>query len=330
MKFIYTLKITADICFYLTFANFIAVAFGIPISIIAAPPIAYIIYSIITFRKFTKTSHFDYETIFILYLKLFLPFAFFAIIFAYPHFESASLPFALAFFITAIFLMRMTRQPPQIRNQMRYKLMNLIPITAIFMLVLAITSRQFLGLGGIFLYELYFNVILPILMFLGMAIAFILYPLVYWLSQRPESTSIMEQMAEGEAEYFNQPGVSETAAAIADGLQAIFILGLILLAAFLFIKLFRKLTEYYAKSAAAEDIGLEYLPVSQHKPAKIQSKGKARQLRKYYHKFLQFCWKNGIPNEQYMTSADYERLSASQFGLADEAAQLRGVYLPVR
>ncbi|MCL2422262.1 MAG: hypothetical protein FWD03_10430, partial [Defluviitaleaceae bacterium] len=41
-------------------------------------------------------------------------------------------------------------------------------------------------------------------------------------------------------------------------------------------------------------------------------------------------WKNGIPNEQYMTSADYERLSASQFGLADEAAQLRGVYLPVR
>lgn len=328
MKFVYALKIIADICFYFTFANFIATVFSVPPAINLGIPIVYMVYSILSFRKFT--GQFDYASIFILYLKLFLPFAFFAIIFTRAYFEAASLPFALAFFISAVILMRITRHHSQVWGQLKFNLIHWLPVSALLILGVLVTSRQMVSLMGLLLSGLYFNVIVPILMFLGFVIAVILSPLVYWLSSSPEAAAMAETLGAGEGQPFEQLEVAGIPAVIVEGLWALAILAMILLAAYLLMKLFRKLTEYHVAVADVEGIIQTFVPVTGEKDAKRQKQGQARQLRKYYRKFLQLCWKNGMPSAVYMTSADYEQCAVERFGLGDEAAALRDIYLPAR
>ena len=338
MIFAYILKIIADLSFYFTFANFIAVVFRLPSVILFLPPAFYVIYSFITIIKRNRSSKSSgqfthnqivYEGVFTLYLKLFIPFAFVMILLASPYFETASLPFAITFFTSAIILMRMMRQQPQIRKQLRFQLLNMFPVVCILLMSIAITSRQFLGIGGALLSGIYFNVIAPILLALGVIIAFILSPL-FWILSPLVQDGPPVQGGYADGYDYSEVEIIPWHPVLVEALRAVVIVAAAMLAVYLLVKLFKKLTEQQLFTASGGGIIQKYISLDERKPAKDRSSGPIGQVRKYYRRFLRLCWKNGIPGEMHMTSADYESLSTARFNLGDEAVEFRDIYVAAR
>ena len=340
MIFVYILKIIADLSFYFTFASFIAAVFALPGIILFLPPAAYVIYSVIAILKWNHSSknsklsgqfvhkQFAYEGIFTLYLKLFFPFAFVMILFARSYFETASLPFAITFFTSAVILMRMMRQQPQVRKQLQFRLFNMLPIVCVFLAGIALTSRQFLNLSSMILSLIYFNVIAPILLALGMAIAFILSPLFWLLSPVLQEGAPVHEGYMGDYDY--QEGAESALWTELEVLRSLAGMVLVLLVVYLLVKFFRTLMVQQLRVASVGDIIQKYVSVYEEKPAKGRSRGPVGQVRRYYRRFLRFCRKNGVPSEMYMTSADYESLSTERFNLEDEAARFRDIYIAGR
>jgi len=331
------LKMIADLSFYFTFANFIAVVFELPAVILFLPPVVYLVYSIVTIlrsKHYKKQGQpvyqFAYEGVFTLYLKLFIPFALIMILFARSTFETASLPFAIIFLTTAIILLRMMRQPPQVRKEWRFRLLNLFPIVCVFLAGITITSRQFFDLSGTILSAIYFNVIIPILLALGMAIAFVLSPIFWLLSPALQEGSPPQVGYGGEPDQWIEVETVSWSPMLADVLRAFMAVVVILLAVYLLVKLFRRITEQQLGTVNMGGVIQRYIAVENKKAAKNKSRGSTGQLQRYYRRFLRLCWKNGITREIYMTSADYEALSTRRFQLGDTAARFREFYIAVR
>jgi len=300
----FALKLIADISFYLTFASFIMYSFEVPALFILIQPIIYIIYCLIK----PKAKAYDYEPVFSLYIKLFAPFSLFALAFTRVAFETASFPFALIFFVSSISLMRMSRHDLQVQKQFWFRLINLLPIAAVFLAGLVLSSRLLLAV----LRGLYFNIILPILLFIIDILIILTAPIDI-------NIHLPERTTEGQTVQANYEFIESLRAAATttyfDLNTTIISVLLLVLAVFIVVKLLHWMANISRLSVGgAEGLSQEYLPLDSQ-----SKKSKAKGTRRYYRKFLQLCWKRGIKGQ---TSTDYI--------INAEAAELRELYLPVR
>ena len=312
---VHILKYIADVSFFLSFANL----FSLHIAVLVTPIVIYAVYYLIKLRR--TDGYFEYNHIFRLFLMLYLPFYIFASFFGRQEVETRSLPFALIFLLSSVALMRTSRI--QASGQFGLKLINLLPI-------LIIPTLGFVVINAVLLIPfLYFNIVVPVLLVLIVVLEFILTTLFSGMANRIEPIQLPGTAPVADTSPFlpnyGYTGLPAWASFFAIGLM---ILALVLVSPML-IRLFRQI--FGARWVDLKNEGKvsqEYLSLV--KTTKGQKRGSLKHVRKYYRKFLLLCWRNGIPNECYMTSADYERLAGKKFELADEAAKLREMYVPVR
>ncbi|MCL2399421.1 MAG: hypothetical protein FWC91_06735 [Defluviitaleaceae bacterium] len=329
MSFVYILKILADIFFYLTFANFFVIAFGVPFNVILVPPIIYIIYSIAIHSKFSTS--FEYSHIFSLYIRMFIPFALIMILIARSIFETASLPYALGFFTTSVVLMRLLRQQTQVQKRFWYKLINLLTIVAVVFGGFIISSRLALNIITTVLSTLYFYIIVPgFLLFLRLVL-FIISPLVEFLLRfiDHENPEDLLELYGGSTENVEAFIFDVTIATAITGAIALFFIAAVVY--FVSGLNFSQLIKFTVKTNSTEEIFRQFIPAT--KKAKISKKwdnSTQWQLQKQYRKFLQLCWKNNIPKATHLTSKDYQQLVTAKFKTEEASIALREIYIPVR
>ena len=326
MNFI--LKMAADIFLYLSFSSFVIAILNPPFAIwllaLLVVPVIYIIYSIVTIGEYT--GQYEYAAIFKRFLKVYFFFSLFAVTVARNFFESASLPFAILFTITAVTLMRTTRNQEHIQKQLRFRLLNLIPIFFVLAAGFIVSSRQFLGLSAWLLSV----TLVPLIQVIALAMALILHPIIYWF------VTIAGWEVQIATEYYGTDGGAIMASDHIintenfNNFSAFVTIALIAFAFYLIYLLFRKLAVRQAELTFTEGITQQYEAIMYDKPGKEQLQGNLLQFRKYYRRFLRLCWKNDIPHDVHMTSADYEYHSAEKFDIASEAKDLRNFYIPVR
>jgi len=319
----FILKNLTDILFYLSFAFFIVTLANLPAFVLWTPPAAYVVWNLINLRRFTGI--FKYDGIFRLFLKAYTPFALICLVFARQSFEANSMPFAIAFLVCAVVLMRIVRQPPDIQRDIRFKAMSLIPVLLAVMAGLIIASSQVLGIFRWILYTIYFGIIAPVLMlainllvlFISFLDSLVDFSLSDWIAQRAGEPNIMEQGIPPQEEFYPIYRTSDPSPYI----NAVLAILAIALAVFLLIKLFKK---FNVKQLAPRGV----IPQYSFTIPTIKTKKRAHigPLRKQYRKFLQLCWRHGVAKQVNLTSADYARLSE----MGADAEQLRDIYIQVR
>ena len=312
-----------DILFYLSFAFFIIVMTGLPLFVLWILPIAYIVWNLINIRRFTGV--FRYESVFWLFIKTFSPFAIICLIFARQSFEAYSLPFAIAFLISAVILMRMSRQSLNVQQDIRFKAMVLLPVLAAGIVGMIIASRQILGLFGWIIHTIYFGIIAQVLMLIINVLVYI-----FTFLSRFITFNILDRIAGqgGEAPPMEM-GIppqediilAENMYDISQYINAFFAVLAIALAVFLLVKLFKKFKVQQIVTPAAIPQYSFISPVT-----KTKKRTSIGPFRKQYRKFLQLCWSQGVANHPGLTSADYARLSK----IGEDAEQLRNIYIEVR
>jgi|GEM_PF-2737944 len=321
MNFI--LKMLADICFYLAFANFIVAAFEPPLAagaaILGLPPLVYLIYNLV--MKKHLAGMYDYSSTFALFFKAYIPFALFTYVFARGYLEAGSIPFAVLFLTLAVILMRTNRQHQELQKDMRFRIINLLPVAGFILLVIAVSSGAFFSVMSTLLSFLFFNVIGNILLVAAYAMFFIIGPIFSWFIDNDTAREMLENFGAGEQDIFEMdwgddivPRDFDTFAAVVTVIGTI--VGIVLL-----VLLFRKLMSWQGLGGASEGIIQEYIPLE--KLRKEKDRTTISPLRKQYRRFLKFCWKSGVPQEVSATSADYAKLSP-------DASRLRDIYIPVR
>jgi len=296
---------------------------NLPSFILWVLPSAYVIWNLINIRRFTGV--FKYDSIFRLFLRVYTPFAVACLVFARQGFEAYSLPFAIAFLVCAVVLMRISRQSPDVQQDIRFKAMALLPVLLAVATGLILASRQVLGILGWILHTIYFGIIARVLMLIINALVFVFtflsrfisFNILDRLAGRTSEALIMEMGIPPEedivlrySDYDLSQYVNMFFAALA-----------IALAIFLLIKLFKKLN---IQQLAPRTTIPQYTfssPIT-----KTKKKASIGSFRKQYRKFLQLCWRQGVANQPNLTSADYARLS--EMGV--DAEQLRDIYIEVR
>ena len=319
----FILKNVTDVLFYLSFAFFIIIIADLPLFILWILPAAYVIWNLINIRRFTGV--FRYESIFWLFLKTFIPFAIICLIFARQSFELYSLPFAVAFLLSAVVLMRTARQSPDVQQDIRFKAMALIPVLLAGIAGLIVASRQVLGIFGWIIYTIYFGIIAPLLMLIINVLVFIITFLSRFISFN-FLDRIDGQMGEIPPMEMGIPPqedivLTESAYNIGQYLNMFLAALAIATVIFLLVKLFKKLNvQQLAPRASIPQHSFTSPIIKAKKRAPIGS------FRKQYLKFLQLMWRQGVAKQPNLTSADYARLSE----MGADAEQLRDIYIQVR
>jgi len=317
------LKLSADILFYLSFANFFASMIGLPIVVLWTPAALLTIWSIVShFRN--KTQFYDYAPIFMIYIKIFLPFAFFALVFARSYFEALSLLPAIGFFACAVALMRLSRQPLEKQKKLLFKLMALLPVIFTAIAAILFYAGELAGVLGSLLLSIYMNAIVPIILALLYVAMTILVPISEFLSQfiNFEMPPILEILSELFGEYEEPMNVYEeplyTTRTLDIFIELIPIIITLIILAIIIKLLFRHLGTQNNQTIW-QQITESYIPKTGN------SRPVRDPLRKQYRKFLRLCHKNGIAEAPFYTSADYARLAQ-----VEGADKLRDIYIGVR
>ena len=308
----FLLKTIADISFYMTFASFALTIFALPLAAILAPPALYLVYNSYS-RINKKAGHFNYEPIFLLFVKIFIPFALLMAMFAREPLETSSLPFAIIFLTSAVTLMRTSRHQPNIQSQKQFRIMNLLPVAGILAAAALASSRPFLNFSARLLYLLYFSFLRPILLLFLYLVSWLLSPLYYFLvsllDSQPRTRRIELVNLISNEHVLLEEGIEATPFAIT--------LGTIIataLAAYLLIKLFQKLNLSQGEAIETEGITQQFIPLEQ--AAKAQ-KQEICQMRKIYRAFLKKQQRQA-------------HLSSANYATTPQTKKLRTLYIPVR
>lgn len=343
MKF--TLKLIADLCFYLTFATFVLSELqrfvAVPTFVLFIPAAAYVLYAIATHSKFAVDVY--YRTVFALYLKIFGAYSVFIAIYTYytivrnlhlplllEYYQRTSLPLALLFFVSATSLMRLARHDDKVQKQMAGKLVSSGPIIALVAVTVLISLAWATGIFRILGSTLYFSVFIPIILLIFRVLAILFNPFYNWM----ETINLAQPLEE--EEYCD--GCCEFAAGggyhglqiTADEPISLFvfvIIALVVIVAFLLFLLFKMLANKALTVFDEDGVAQERIPMDNTANRRGKQKNK---LRKAYIKFLAKCQKHGIQKEGHLTSEDYRRLAANKFGMENDLQKLRDIYLPVR
>jgi hypothetical protein len=246
---------------------------------------------------------------------------------AWSFFETASLPFALMFLISAIALLRMLRQRPETLEEPRYKLRSLLSVAGVLGTGILIGSRQFLDALGALMLAVYLNVIAPLLTLVIGGIVFVFGDL---MDRTRKLTGAPRRF---EFEFGELPSwqPDEEYMTQLASFRGVVLATIGLIAVIAVIRFLRRLSWRPRNVIDAIGVG-RYTPIeTEVQPVRMKRpRGPARQLREYYRKFLLICEQNDITRKPHMTTADFERLSAARFQLPDEAAGLRALYISAR
>jgi len=329
MKFI--LKLIADLCFYLTFATVAMNELSrfVPNFIWFVPAGAYVIYAVVTHRKFGENIY--YRTVFMLYVKIFAAYSVLAILpipLFMEFYQRVSLPLALLFFVSATSLMRLSRHSDKVQGRLSGKLVSSGPIIALVFVTVLISLAWATGIFGTIASAFYFDIFIPLFLLAARGLIFLLGPLLNLLI-RPQDPTIYEYEAAeleqqayegGFLEGFDRITPIDVLAPILVGLVIIIIVALVVL-------LVRALAKKAITVFDEDGVVQERIPLD--KVANRRGKQKNK-MRKVYSRFLVKCRKNGIKNENHLTSEDYRGFAADKFGMEDDLQKLREIYLPIR
>jgi len=328
MKFI--LKLIADLCFYLTFAT---VAMNelvrfVPPFVWFVPAGAYVIYAIARHRNFAANVY--YRTVFTLYVKLFVTYSVLVILpipLFVEFYQRVSLPLALLFFVSATSLMRLSRHSDKVQKQLSGKLVSSGPIIALVLVTALASLAWATGVFRMIASVFYFDIFVPLLLLFARGLMFLLSPLINWLTQLEEPTMCEYKAAElDEQSYSGFIGEFDEITPI-DALVPILVGLVIIIAVALVILLVKAMAKKAMKVFDEDGVVQERIPLD--KVANRRGKQKNK-MRKVYARFLAKCRKNGIKNEDHLTSEDYRRFATNKFGMENDLQKLREIYLPVR
>lgn len=297
---------------------------------------AFVYLAVSIYRINRMPASFDYSGIFKIFLAAFLPF--FVIMFTIRGFyttqgrtishDEVVLPFAFIFVITSILLMRITRHGPEIFSQPRYILMNSLHIIALVVLGVILGSRTFIDLFGFVIRTLYFEVILPILIFLIMGLFTLLGPLfnrINPLELRLEG----REAGDGYTTWEEMLDLDFSAPERLPVLRSFLILLGITLIVYFVYRALKKLLEYKEQTVSPSGHNGRFSLPPQVKPVTLKFFTN-NPIRETYRKFLRICRKTGIKSQAYNTSADFETFTKMRFESPDEAALFRSLYINTR
>ena len=330
MKFF--LKLIADLCFYLTFATVAMNELSrfVPTFVWFVPAGAYVIYAIATHRKFAANIY--YRTVFTLYVKIFAVYSVLAILpipLFLDFYQRVSLPLALLFFVSATSLMRLCRHSDKVQKQLVGKLVSSGPIVVLVFVTVLVSLAWATGVFGTIASTFYFEIFIPLLLLAARGLLFLISPLLNWLMRNDPLVYEYEY----EAEEFEQGAYDGGFIEGFEWITPIDALGPILavLVIMVGVALVALLVRALAKKAMT--VFDEDGAIQEHIPLDVAASRRGKQknkMRKIYIRFLARCSKNGIKNEDHLTSEDYRRLATKKFGMEDDLQKLREIYLPVR
>ena len=332
MKF--ALRLLADLSFYFTYATVLASITGRFVSHLVwlVPAAGYVLYACITYRRYTADV--NYNFVFRLYTRVFvlLFFVFSLIIADLRIYPIVFMWFGMLFFASSVTLMRLTRNDEYLQKKAVYRLISLIPVLAVFAVAAVGAALWQTGLLPTMVSAIYVSILAPAVILVLRFLAFITGPVGEALLRRFAGREIEfvepEEWAVGGGDPydFGDYGFPEDLGFNAP--QTVLLITVIVVlvggAVYVMYRIIRNLTHRIGTAQA----GIEHIPLEPENIRRI-SKPKSR-LRRIYTRFLARCKENDIICEKHMTSDDYRRLAGGVFGMHEEMARLRDVYLPER
>ena len=335
MKFI--LKLIADLSFYFTIVAMTLAILGIfasqsiPFFIWAMPAVLYVIYAIVNYRIFAANVR--YETVFLLYIKIFAVFVIFAIymsavagISIWDDFVTLAVLF---FFISSITLMRFSRHNDSVQKQLSYKLVSGGPVVVLIIVATVLSfliASEFMRTIPAFLYN---RIFAATIIFLFRILLFVFGPIIeiileffgLELSMSWVDNPRPPEVIWGEGEFvYIPPTMPNLIVTFSYAIAILIAIGVLWI-------IFKKLTHNPPPLKIEAGVVQKYVAIEETKQRTEKHKNK---LRLHYQRFLSVCRKRNIPIEAHFTSETYNKLAAEKFGAEDELNRLREIYLPVR
>ncbi len=305
--------------------------FRMPMSFInfalLTPPIIYVIYNVIKLQGFS--IKFDYTDIFFMFLKIAIPFFILSLIFAGGAVANICFPYAFIFILNSILLMRILRHDSNVIRETRFKILNIVPVAMVVIAGFVLSSKTFLNMMSFILSNLYFKIIVPILIFIITLLIYIIYPLFNLLKINPKDLEFLNQEASPEFGKLNEE-FNYVSTEFIDALKNIMILIAIGLVIFLIIKLFKKLFMNNNLEDTTQGIIEQRISIDEKKAPRNKINPRTNNIREIYKKFMILCNKEGFGSKSYMTTSDFENFAEYKFNEPQISKEIRLIYIDAR
>lgn len=314
----------------LLLASFAVVPLTIPNVLVLIPPMVYMVYGAPTGKE--TSDELDYSDVFLLFIKMFVPFALLFLIFWQQDLLARGLlSFGMVFMIGAVFLMRMSRHDEEMLSQHRLKLLNGFSLAFLLSIGLVLSSETALNVIRISISYLYGSVLLPILLF---ALAVVVRVLA-WISALFGFTGFyipltLAQREEAELEFED---MNLDLPMYEEGYPPEFLTFLLYAAVAVatvvaLVKLYKKLMADYLTDANKLGVQEKRVAIAESsKPSRKKKTGNP--IRDIYRKFLEQGAKNGMEVHHFMTSLDIEQQALEAFH-CPKSLELREMYIKAR
>lgn len=325
------LKLAVDVCWYLSVISPFLLIFPAPLTWLAClAPVVYVALQLYNQQVYSHGANVD---VFLMEGKVLLVAALVEIAFAGPEsWARQSGVFTFLFLSLGVLLMRVSRLRENYQKDRRFWMWNVAYLLATCLAAAAITSKAFLGGVLWVIKQVYFHLVMPILLALMSALGWVLNVILQILAKLfPERVASIEKLFElqmmGEGNDFEQvEGLQEAPMALKVILMAIVLM--IFLAALYVI--YKKLTSMGSKRVQTGNMTKTWL-VDEKKDSSRERilQKEEKSVRAFYHKFLRLCLRAELPITPSKSSEEIQEMAAALWQ-EEELSPLRAVYIKAR